>query len=214
MKIGLIAGTQIDTKMGEDVFIKKGFDVIPVPISNTPEEQSSLQILEPQKLESIVSESIVRLKKAQVESIVIYCNSLSSAVNFERLKVLHDINIVTPHDVYKKMAKVYKVLGVLAANNQSAAGIEKTLQKSNPSCNVIGIGMLPLVITIEQGMPPEEIAQKFAFGSILSFFKALDCDALILGCTHFPYLSEQISAMTQMRVIDPASGIEELLLNN
>lgn len=212
MKIGVIAGTPIDTQMGAAFFSGRGFDVFSVPVSETPEEQSALQILMPDKLEAIVSQKLARLKQSGISHIVVYCNSLSSAVDFGRLQSVHGISIVTPHDVYRKMANTYNILGVLAANNQSAAGIEKTIQQANPACHVIGVGILPLVVAIEQRMAPEEIIARFEISKILSFFSAIGCGALILGCTHFPYLYDQICTMTRMKVIDPATGMEEILL--
>lgn len=213
MKIGLIAGTKIDTLMGKEIFSKKGFDVTAIAISETPEAQSKLQILTPEKLQKIVVEKINLLKDFGIKDTVIYCNSLSSAVDFKRIQQSTGIYITTPHDVYREIASKYKVLGVLAANNQSAAGIEKTIQESNPYCHVVGIGILPLVIAIEKGISPNQIVRIFKLQQLFDFFHATGCETLVLGCTHFPYLYDEINTVTSLEIIDPAGGMEKILLN-
>ena len=47
--------------------------------------------------------------------------------------------------------------------------------------------------------------------ALLSSFAASGSEALILGCTHFPYLAAQIRAVFDGAVIDPNFRMLELL---
>ena len=43
MKVGVFAGTYVDTKMGVDLLKKRGFEPLSFPISKNPKDQSALQ---------------------------------------------------------------------------------------------------------------------------------------------------------------------------
>ncbi|MBV1822419.1 aspartate/glutamate racemase family protein, partial [Bacteroidales bacterium MSK.15.36] len=99
------------------------------------------------------------------------------------------------------MANQFNTIGVLAANNQSTFGIERTIQKENPKSYVIGVGILPLVNAIEKSLPPKDIVKNFALENIVNFFIKNNCEAIILGCTHFPYLYEELQAISSIKII-------------
>ena len=146
IKVAVIAGTPVDTKMGVEFLNLKGINALGYPVSSCPEEQSKIQILSPFGLMNKISNIIDKIKHENIETIIIYCNSISAAVDMNKLSIKKDIRIITPFDIYKKIAYDYKSMGVLTANNQSCAGIEKAIQSVNADCNVIGIGLLPVVI--------------------------------------------------------------------
>ena len=150
-------------------------------------------------------------KKAMAEGIdefFIYCNSLSGAFDFPGLAKALNVKVVTPLDAYAKLAQSSSRLGVIAANSQATAGIEKAFTRENPQCYILGLGMLELVEAVERKMPPDEIARKYSLNRLIEFFKANNAEALVLGCTHFPYFKE---ALKGMDVIDPADVMYELL---
>ena len=49
----------------------------------------------------------------------------------DKLSIEEDIRIITPLNIYKKIAYNFKNIGVLTANNKSSAGIEKVVQSVN-----------------------------------------------------------------------------------
>ncbi len=204
IRAAVIAGTPVDTKMGVDFLISKGVDATGYPISATPEEQSALQILSPDLLKEHVRIKLQQIKAQGINVAMVYCNSMSAAVDMDKLSEEENINIVTPYTAYRHIADNYKLLGLMAANNQSAAGIEKVIQKENPECDVLGLGILPLVVEIEKGTPPREIIDKFCLKDLMAFFTDNKAGAVILGCTHFPYLKDELEKLTTLPVIDPA----------
>ena len=210
-RIGIIAGTFVDTQMGVDFFASKGMDVLGYPVSSTPEEQSMLQILSPLELSDSIREIIRTIKSEGIDSIVVYCNSLSAAVDLDKLAIGEDVRIITPFSAYKTIANEFKSIGVLTANNQSSAGIEKIILSTNPECNVIGIAILQLAIEIEKGTPAELIVEQFGLMSILDFYNKMKVDVIILGCTHFPYLYDELKKYSVVPLLDPAELMYELL---
>lgn len=212
MDIAVIAGTPVDTQMGVDFLKNQGYDSKAYPISKNPDEQSELQILYPDKLEKIVIGKIEKIKEEKINNIYVHCNSLSGAVDMEKLKEEYDINIITPLQIYKEMANQFDKIGVLAANNQSTFAIERTIQKVNPKSYVIGIGILPLVNAIEKGLPSKDIIEDFALENIVDFFIKNNCETIILGCTHFPYLYKELQAKSCIKIIDPAMEMIKKLI--
>jgi len=144
---------------------------------------------------------------------MVYCNSMSAAVDMDKLAAEENVNIITPFTAYRKIAAEYDLVGLMAANNQSAAGIEKVLQNENPQCNVFGLGALPLVVEIEKGTLPEKIVEKFSLKSIIEFFNENRVEAIILGCTHFPYFHGELEKLTDTIIIDPAELMYESILD-
>jgi len=209
IRAAVIAGTPVDTKMGVDYLISKEISASGYPVSSTPEEQSALQILSPQKLTDEVRNILRKIKGEGIEIVMVYCNSMSAAVDMAKLSVEENINIITPYTAYKKIAAQYALIGLLAANNQSAAGIEKVIQNENPKCDILGLGLLPLVVEIEKSTPPEKIIENFSLKSIIEFYNWNSVDAIILGCTHFPYLHEELKKYTDIPIIDPAELMYE-----
>ncbi|KHO40217.1 aspartate/glutamate racemase family protein [Clostridium tetani] len=204
MNIALIAGTPFDTQMGMNFLKTQGYDSRAYPISKTPDEQSKLQILYPDRLREMVIEKIKEIKREKIKNIYIHCNSLSGAVDMDKLKEEYEINIITPLQIYREMANQFDTIGVLAANNQSTFGIERTIQEVNPKAYVIGIGILPLVNAIEKSLSPKDIVEDFALQKAIDFFIKNNCEAIILGCTHFPYLYKELQAISSIKIIDPA----------
>jgi glutamate racemase len=208
MDIAIIAGTRFDTYIGVRFVEKYGYKGYGYPISKNPDEQSQLQILYPKKLRQEVENILRKIIEKDIRKVLIFCNSLSGALDLEKLYQYKELQIVTPLDVYSGIACKLTNIAVITANNQSAFGIERVITGKNPKCNVIGIGILPLVRAIEEKLNPEYIIKDFALKELFHFFHKIGCQGIILGCTHFPYLMPDLLKISPLPVIDPA---EEML---
>ncbi|HEY8889459.1 MAG TPA: aspartate/glutamate racemase family protein [Clostridium sp.] len=211
-KVAVIAGTPVDTQMGIEFLKLKGIKALGYPVSTCPQEQSRIQILSPFELEKQITNIINKIKNENMCTIMVYCNSISAAVDMDKLSKENNIKIITPFDVYKKIASNYNTIGVMTANNQSSAGIERVMQKMNPDCNVIGMGILPLVVAIENGISAEEIVEKFGLRNVMKFYEVIKIDVLILGCTHFPYLYDELKKYVSFPIIDPAELMYKMII--
>lgn len=203
MKIAVMAGTPIDSKLGENLLNSYGYnDIVLVPISNNPVEQTTFQSLNDSEREKIIVEIIEQLKEKNCEVIFVYCNSLSSVVDFDRLSTENNIKIVTPMQMYRNLGLEYKYLAVMAANSHGLTGVENNLYVSNPSLRVLGLSMLELVKAIEEENSPEKIVKDFNFEVLFNYFEQTKVEAVVLGCTHFPYIKKELEKITNLPIID------------
>ena len=203
MKIAVMAGTPIDSKLGAELLNSYGYeDVVLVPISNNPVEQTTFQALEDEERENIIVKIIDELKEKDCDSIFVYCNSLSSVVDFDGLAEKMDISIITPMQMYRNLGLEYKYLAVMAANSHGLTGVENNLYVSNPRLRVLGLSMLELVKAIEEGDKPEQIVEDYNFKTLFNYFELTNVEAVVLGCTHFPYIKKELEKITKLPIID------------
>lgn len=213
MKVSVFAGTEVDTKMGRDLLLENNVDSIMYPISKNPKEQSKLQYYSVEELTKIVEEKIEDSKNKGAEKVFIYCNSLSGSVDLEYLREKTEMEIITPIDVYKNLDKKYKNVAVLAANSKSAHEIDKIICRDEFR-NTITIGNLGVVEEIEKKTKPEEIVEKLALDKLFNYFNEITenkLDLIILGCTHFPYIKEELKKLTKIEILDPADEMIKAL---
>lgn len=207
----VIAGTPVDTRMGVEYLEKRSSEYcMPVcePIYRPAAEDCDAQVRfqysddenKRMTLDGIFDPAIAD----GVEDFFIYCNSLAGSFDFESYAAEKRIKVYTPLQVYRSLGSKYSRVGVIAAHNLSAYRIEETLLDANPDMYVIGSGNMAIVSAIEHGLPPEEIVEKCGIRHMVDYMQACGCEALILGCTHFPYLREEIDRFCSIPVIDPA----------
>ncbi|MEE1017983.1 MAG: hypothetical protein UH824_00690, partial [Acutalibacteraceae bacterium] len=206
IKVAVIAGTPVDTQMGVEFISKNApqFEPISCPVSDTPQQQTLFQIMPESQKERRIAEIITIAKRVGAKALFVYCNSLSGSVDFEKLSLIHNIKAVTPLNVYTQLAEKHSRIGVIAANNQSLAGIEQAAMLGNPNVEVIGVSLLPVVKLIEQKISPEKITNEWRLYDIMSFFKSCGAEVAVLGCTHFPWIENELIAHSELPIINPA----------
>ncbi len=214
-KIGVMAGTVIDTQMGVDLLKEKGFDAYGYSVSKNCYEQDRLQFLSKEELENLVAEKIIDMKENSMDSCFVYCNSLSSAVDFRKLAEKLKFKIITPYDAYNVIGNDYEFLYILAANSISTKNIEEFIKNINPEIKFLSLGFLSLVNKIEKYENKNEIIKQAAIKELIDFLEKIEPEikskAIILACTHFPYIKEEIISMTTLEIVDPAEKMIELL---
>ena len=136
--IAVLAGTPVDTRMGVAYLEERGLPGVPFPLSRGPREQTAFQHA-PAADKRRQALAVLRGAMAQgCRRAFVYCNSLSAAVDFPGLAEETGMRIVTPLDVYRRLALRYRALGVIAANAQGLSGIEKVLLEANPALESAG----------------------------------------------------------------------------
>ena len=208
----VMAGTPVDTQMGMDCLSARGLTGVYCPVSLDPTQQTVFQISPMEKkLDTVIQILCKAQREHGCEAAFIYCNSLSGSLDFGHVARETGLRIVTPLDVYRLLAPKYRSLAVIAANAQGTAGIERTLLAVNPTLALRSTGMLPLVLDIEAGLDPEEIVIRHRLPELCAWYQALGAEALVLGCTHFPYIKAPLAARTALPIIDPAEEMLRLL---
>lgn len=226
IKTAVIAGTPVDTQMGVEYIERKmheagcepGFMPLYCPAALDCDDQVKFQYSDDDEKRAIMDNIFDQAIKDGARDFFIYCNSLSGAFDFDSYALRksidsgEDIRIYTPLQVYRRLGSAYGRVGVMAANNLSAHGIEEALMAANPDIYMIGTGNMAIVRAIEDEMPPEEIVDKCGIADLLKYFEACGAEALVLGCTHFPYFKEELEKLTSLPIIDPADEMFEALL--
>lgn len=199
-----MAGTPVDTKMGVSLLYNNNFnEVIEIPISEIPSEQTVFQVSDMVYKEKVINRHIDNIKKQDCNILFVYCNSLSGSVDFKKISKEREIRIITPMEVYSEIASRYENIAVISANAQGLAGIERVMFLKNRDIKITGVTLLEMVKEIEIGTEPAKIAEKFNFLGLLEYFKSAGSEAIVLGCTHFPYIKEELKKLTYMEIIDP-----------
>lgn len=202
--IAVLAGTPVDTEMGVDCLAASGLTGLSFPLAADPRRQTAFQISSRAEKETAVLGVLREAMARGCRRAFVYCNSLSASVDFTSLAAATGLRIVTPLDVYRALAPRYRRLGLIAANAQGLAGIERTLLAANPALDLLGASMLPAVLSIEAGMPPEVLVERHRLAELADWFRQCGMEALVLGCTHFPYFKEALAKRTSLPLIDPA----------
>lgn len=210
IKVGVIAGTPVDTQMGVDFVRESGFEVQGFPTASSPKEQNHLQFLNSKLLTEKVINIIRKLEGQSIFRTMIYCNSLSSAIDVSHIRsCCPNTVLITPLDIYKDISADFKKIVLWAANGQSLASIEKIFYENNPSISIIGVSMLPVIESIERQENANDIFKKFDLLSLC--LKDSKVEGLVLGCTHLPYLNSVFNNV-DIPIIDPAEKMLQKLI--
>lgn len=212
MRVAVIAGTPVDTKMGVDFLTAKGVEALGYPVAQSAQEQVVMQVGSQEEREEKVGFFLKEIKSQGINIVMIYCNSLSATIDVEKLAKKFHLHIITPMDAYDRIARQYKMLGVMAGSNQGLSGIEKTMMNASNDVFVIGLASLLLAQGIEAGIHPEELMETNGLNELVAFFEKNHVEAIVLGCTHFPYLMQELSACAAVPVIDPAEIIYDIIV--
>ena len=213
MNVAVIAGTPVDTRMGVDLLNRKGAEGTGFPVSRTPEEQTAFQVGSTAAREAAVGIILDEIRARGISRVLLYCNSLSAAIDARALAEPRGLRIWTPMDVYGEIAYRYRRVGVLAANCQGAAGVERAMVNASPETLVFGAANLALVQGVEAELPPEILVENCGLEMLLHFFERNGAEAVVLGCTHFPYVKKALQKRTALPVLDPAERLVKLVLD-
>ena len=127
--------------------------------------------------------------------IVIACNSASSAsyeilLDFFKDKTLF-VNVVDPL-VEKVISNKYQKVGVIATKATINSNVYKTkIESKDQSISVAQLATPLLVPMIEEGFHQDDISESI-ISKYLSDERFKDINALLLACTHYPLIKDQI----------------------
>ena len=223
-RVAVLAGTPVDTAMGVEYIKNKNSEtegqyILPLcePVSESCDSQLKFQYSDNDEKLAVMNNIFDPLITDGVRDFFIYCNSLSGSFDFDSyaasksLECGDEIRVYTPLQVYRSLGESYSRIGVMAANNLSAYAIEEELMSTRNDIYVIGTGNMAIVRAIEDGLSPEEVVQKCGLEKAVKYMEACGAEAIVLGCTHFPYFKEELAKLTALPLIDPADRMHEAL---
>ena len=150
-----------------------------------------------------------------IKILIVACNT-SSAYALDYLKNLTGIPIIGVIEPGAQMAAQVTInnrIGIIGteATIRSEA-YTKAIQKLIPEAQVFSNACPLFVPIVEEGWQDEPVAEDIA-RHYLDYFLDKDIDTLVLGCTHYPLLSETIQKVMgkQVKLVDSAQSIAEYL---
>ncbi len=154
---------------------------------------------------TFVKEIVTWLNGQNVDAIVMACNT-SAAMAFEEAQAISRVPVL---DLISHTAK-YVVshatkIGVMATNGTAnSKAFSKAIHKVNASMEVVELGC-PELVPIVEGDKLFEAETLVVLNRYIEQLRNANVDTLILGCTHFPFLKEQIARLAEdMVIVDPA----------
>lgn len=156
------------------------------------------------------------LLEKKCKAIVIACNSATANALKEVLELVNDrvpvIDVINP--VAEKVAyEIHNNVGVIATKATVNSGLyKKSIRKHNRFIKVDELATPLMVPAIEEGFKNHPITHAIIY-NYLSNSKLKNIETLILGCTHFPLLIDEIKQYygNRVRVIDSPSIVANQL---
>ncbi len=135
--------------------------------------------------------------------VLIACNSASASAYETLLAEFGDrviiLDVINPVVEYCS-SRNYSRLGVIGTKRTISSGTyEKKLREASPSTDLASLATPLLVPMIEEGFIFDDISNAI-IRSYLSDQRLDDINALILGCTHYPIIRNQISKFFNFNV--------------
>jgi glutamate racemase len=148
--------------------------------------------------------------------VLIACNTASASA-FDSLKKEFEgrtilIDVIDPVVNYLSTRNFSKI-GVIGTKRTISSGTyEKKLKEKSPSSTVISLATPLLVPMIEEGFIFDDISNAI-IRTYLSNESLAGIEALILGCTHYPIIKNQISKIFNfnVEVVDSARIVSMIL---
>ena len=155
------------------------------------------------------------LLSKKVEAIVVACGTVS-AIALNTLREEFDVPIIgVIEPACDAAAKVTKtshicVIGTHATVNSRA--YSRYLNTKYPHCRVSGVECPLFVPLIENGFREDDPITQLTVERYLAPIRETDVDTLILGCTHYPFLTEAIKkVLPGVTLIDIGVALSEAL---
>lgn len=156
-------------------------------------------------------ENILFLLKQNVKTIVVACNTASSAALpiLKRHFKIPIIGVIAPGVKEAVYATRNKRIGVIATKaTVNSRAYERQIKRINSSIKVFNQACPLLVPLAEEGWAHQKATYDIA-SFYLNPFKKSKIDTLILGCTHYPLLKSVFKQIlgSRVRLIDSAQQV-------
>lgn len=185
-----------------------------------------------QEISAFVAEIIAFLSDYQLDAVIMACNTSAALAQDVALKVANDyrvqgrgfevFNLIEP-TAQAICQQGYERVGVMATRATAEShAFGRALEALNFAGQVVEVGCPKLVPLIESGRLGEATIEAELFLALQEYLLALaGCDAIVLGCTHFPFVAERIQVMIKgtlkehfsrpVVLIDPAESLAMML---
>lgn len=198
---GLTVLRTLQQKLPEENFIYLG-DTARTPYGTRPEKQ----------VRQFVDEMLSWLERRQVKMVVIACNTIT-VLGIDTLQKDHPYALIgmSKGETLVADSSKNKKIGVFATPFTVSTGAhEKAIKGMLPDADVY-YQACPDFVPLIEGEQFESVALTEAVKVYAAPMKQAGVDSLLLSCTHYPFIKEQIEAElgTEVKVLDPAESTAE-----
>ena len=167
-----------------------------------------------EEIENIVLNVGKKLIQENVKMIIIACNTATANKSKLEKYCLDNgiktpiVGVIEPTARYAAKATKNKKILVMATNATINSGLyNKALLEIDNELSITAVPASPLALLVEEGLMGTKIA-KAGVKSLLLPYKNIGFDTIILGCTHFDYLSKEIQSLfPKARLISSVDAI-------
>ena len=146
--------------------------------------------------------------KNNVKAVVIACNT-ASAVAYSKLCKDYDIpifDVVLPSVIHANRISETRNVGIIGTHSTVfSKAYTRSFKNLKSDCSILEIPCPLFVPLIEEGWSNTPIAREIA-KTYLKPFQGIEMDVLILGCTHYPIMTETIKNTVKNNVKLICSG--------
>lgn len=156
-----------------------------------------------EELEGFASQLIDFLASQEVDLIVIACNTIS-ALNLDDLADRYNLpifGIIGPTALLAHQLSSNHRIALIATEKTIESQHYQTLLKDMVPSNLVYDLPTPSFVPLVEGNHMGTSRAGREVGRVLRYFDDKDFDVLILGCTHYPFLAEEIKATIEDHVI-------------
>lgn len=162
-----------------------------------------------------LSEQIVKFLISQGAKVIVDACNTTSALALPYLRTIFDIPIigVLEPGANSAVEAAIKKIGVIATSATIKSNCyQESISAKNKEMEVTAIACPKLVNFIEDGDLDSDYLKKVLVKYLNSIFLN-NCDTLVLGCTHYPFLTETMEKVIgdDIKLIDPAIATVDLL---
>lgn len=208
----VIGGTPVDSRLGHDALRREGIDSRQYPLSGSSSYYEQI-LADPRKAADRVRTLVEQIRRDGLTKVFAYCNSLASVVDLVDIATSMNLRLVSPLHAYEAAFTeddhVSRV-AIFAGNGPGVVGITKILDGIRPSLRIFGFSLLQVVQDIEANLHPRAVIEKNSLEELDSFL-ASQVDVVVLGCTHFNVLKDDLQTTYTSRVFDPTEKMIKLL---
>lgn len=211
-RYAIIGGTIYDTYLGYNVLKDLGIIATKLNIKNTPNQQEKYQLNHKIK-HDINDHIIIQIKNLKnkyfITHVLIYCVSMSGLIDHQKIVSETGVYLITPYTSISTKFKRFNKLGVISAHILSANNFEKYILKFNKHCHVSKKYDINIVNDIEKKVDSAIIIKNHKIDIFIEDLKKHKINNLVLGCTHFSYLMNELSKFSGIEIFD----VKSLIIN-
>jgi len=159
------------------------------------------------------------LLEKECKCIVIACNTASSVAFEKVLEIVNGkipvFNVIDPVVAFISENNNYKKIGVIGTKGTIKSNIyERKIAENLPHLEVVSLATPLLAPMIEEGFFNNSIS-KTIIKNYLCYPDFSDIDAIVLACTHYPLIKEDVNDFfnSKVNILDTANIVAQFVMN-